>query len=157
VADMRLQAAAVANLENPYRGLDAFRESDSALFFGRDDLVRRLWTKFHRLQREHAPRVLAVLGPSGSGKSSLVRGGLLPELVRDPMEGMRNPTVLVLRPGADPLQRLEDVLARLTPTGGTAPTTRDPTPSLDLVHRAARSAGDSDHRVVIFIDQLEEL
>ena len=157
VADTRLQAAAVANLENPYRGLDAFRESDSALFFGRDDLMRRLWTKFHALQRGHVPRVLPVLGPSGSGKSSLVRAGLLPELVRQPMEGMRNPTVLVLRPGADPLHRLADVLARLTPTGGTAPTTLEPTPSPDLVHRAAQRAGDADHRVVIFVDQLEEL
>jgi tetratricopeptide (TPR) repeat protein len=158
VADNRLRASVSesSTLQNPYRGLDAFRETDSALFFGRDDLKTRLWAKFHALQRGHAPRLLPVLGASGAGKSSLVRAGLLPELVRQPMEGMRNPTVLVLRPGTDPLQRLAEVLARLAAQYGTAPTALA-TSSPDLVHSAARNIGDADHRVVIFVDQLEEL
>jgi hypothetical protein len=48
VADARLQAAEAAVKGNPYRGLDAFRETDSAVFFGRDDLIRRLWSRFTR-------------------------------------------------------------------------------------------------------------
>ena len=86
--DARLRASAPSSLVEPYRGLDAFRETDSALFFGREDLIQKLWTKFHALQRASVPRLLPIVGASGSGKSSLVRAGLLPELVRQPMDGM---------------------------------------------------------------------
>jgi hypothetical protein len=71
VADTRLAAPEASTLQNPYRGLDAFRETDSALFFGREDLIRRLWTRFHALQRGQAPRLLPILGASGSGNLSL--------------------------------------------------------------------------------------
>lgn len=87
VADTRLRAADASLRENPYRGLDAFRETDNALFFGRDDMVRQLWIRLLALPRDQAPRLLPILGASGSGKSSLVRAGLLPELVRQPSCG----------------------------------------------------------------------
>jgi energy-coupling factor transporter ATP-binding protein EcfA2 len=87
----------------PWRGLDAFREEDSALFFGRGSvsepespigqLVRKV--------REH--RFVMVVGRSGSGKSSLVFAGLVPALRRD-RNRFRN--VLTLRPGPTPLRAL---------------------------------------------------
>ena len=58
----------------PYRGLLPFREADSAWFFGRDGDVQRLVEKLKTSQ------FLAVVGPSGSGKSSLTLAGLLPAL-----------------------------------------------------------------------------
>jgi WD40 repeat protein len=153
-ADARLQARDAPPAGNPYRGLQAFGEADSAVFFGREDLIVRLWTRFHSLQRGSAPRILPVLGASGSGKSSLVRAGLLPELVRQPIDGMRSPIVLVLRPGAAPLQRLADGLARIAGGDAAPPGSRL---ALDAVHAAARAGCGAGERMVIFVDQLEEL
>jgi WD40 repeat protein len=158
VADPRLQAPAASTRDNPYRGLSAFRETDSELFFGRDDLKTRLRIRLHALLvRGHAPRLLPILGPSGTGKSSLVRAGLLPELVRSPMDGLHHPKVLVLRPGADPLRELAKVLVQFAATNHAAPKDLGPVTSADFVHRVAQGAADVDHRVVIFVDQLEEL
>src|SRR5262249_33009510 len=87
----------------PYRGLDAFREEDSAFFFGRgsaDDPASDIG-KLVRMVREF-PFVM-VVGRSGSGKSSLVFAGLVPALRR---ERDRLWNVLSLRPGPEPLRAL---------------------------------------------------
>src|SRR5467141_2508472 len=87
----------------PYRGLDAFREEDSAFFFGRGGVDEPGSPIGHlvRTVREH-PFVM-VVGRSGSGKSSLVYAGLLPALRR---ERDRFWSVLSLRPGPEPLRAL---------------------------------------------------
>src|SRR5690606_16070344 len=72
-----------AELENPYKGLRAFREGDADDFFGRDDLIARLLTRMD----EPDERFLAVVGPSGSGKSSVVKAGLIPALRRGALPG----------------------------------------------------------------------
>jgi DNA-binding SARP family transcriptional activator len=79
----------------PYRGLSAFREQDAVLFFGREDLTDRLVG-----QLEHRPLV-ALLGPSGSGKSSLLFAGAVPRLRRADW------VIAALRPamGASPLTK----------------------------------------------------
>lgn len=59
---------------NPYKGLRAFEESDALDFHGRGDLIEQL------VERLAETRFLAVVGPSGSGKSSVVRAGLIPAL-----------------------------------------------------------------------------
>ena len=64
-------------LPSPYVGLRPFTENEALLFFGRDAHVRDLLAKLERKQR-----FLAVLGASGTGKSSLVRAGLIPALHR---------------------------------------------------------------------------
>jgi WD40 repeat protein len=87
----------------PYRGLDAFDEADHVRFFGRQRLLEKL---IGRLERE-GRRLLAVLGPSGSGKSSLVRAGLVPALRAGALpggEGWRFLPPMV--PGTDPLAAL---------------------------------------------------
>lgn len=89
----------------PYLGLDAFREANSNLFYGRQRLVERL------LEQLAENRLLTLVGPSGSGKSSVVRAGLLPTLKAGALPGSQEwryypPFV----PGSDPLA----TLARLT-------------------------------------------
>ncbi|MGW2724077.1 nSTAND1 domain-containing NTPase [Streptomyces sp. NPDC001492] len=84
--------------EPPYRGLARFEPADAALFFGRDQLTDRL------LELTGSRRFTAVFGPSGSGKSSLLRAGLVPRL-RVPDEGSPPPAALrVLTPGEHPLR-----------------------------------------------------
>lgn len=167
VADQRLlarrssAAAAGTPVDNPYRGLDAFYETHAAWFFGRTRLVRRAWVLFQNLQRGTSPRILAVVGASGSGKSSLVRAGLLTELARQPMAGLGSPQVLVVRPGAAPLQRLAEVLARLLGPGTdieAALARRGSAGSFDALHRliAARAQAQRSPLVVV-VDQFEEL
>ncbi|WP_344678576.1 trypsin-like peptidase domain-containing protein [Saccharopolyspora taberi] len=80
---------------NPYLGLRSFEEADARLFHGRDDDVARLAA----LVRDRD--LVAVAGPSGSGKSSLVRAGLLPALRADGVD------IVDLRPDPDDLARLE--------------------------------------------------
>lgn len=79
----------------PFRGLESFRPEDKEFFFGRDALIKKLLGKF----KSHS--FLAVLGMSGSGKSSLVMAGLVPVLGLD---------YAVFRPGVDPLAELESAL-----------------------------------------------
>ena len=70
-----------AIVANPYKGLRAFEEGDAVDFFGREELVEEL------IKRVEQTRFLAVVGPSGSGKSSVVRAGLIPALRRGAIAG----------------------------------------------------------------------
>ncbi len=93
--------------QNPYPGLRPFKFEESYLFFGREgqseDLLRRL-------ERSH---FLAVVGTSGSGKSSLVRAGLLPLLLSGYMPNTgANWRIAVFRPGNDPIHNLAWSLAQ---------------------------------------------
>ncbi|TVZ90531.1 helix-turn-helix domain-containing protein [Streptomyces sp. BK340] len=95
--------------EPPYRGLARFEPADAALFFGRDELTDRL------LKLTRSRRFTAVFGSSGSGKSSLLRAGLIPRL-RDSDTTESAPAALrVLTPGEHPLRTHEQ---RLTPKDG---------------------------------------
>ncbi|MGE0025474.1 MAG: AAA family ATPase, partial [Thermoleophilia bacterium] len=134
----------------PYRGLEAFREEDAALYFGREQDVARV------LQRLQVSRFVAVVGPSGSGKSSLVQAGLLPALRRDgaPTAGWR---VLEMVPGARPLSALAAQLAHLP--GAAAPSPADlgaDERTLDMATARALEGRPADDRVLLVVDQLEE-
>lgn len=103
-AELAAEKAEEERSRPPYRGLTRFEPGDADLFFGRDQLVERLT----ELNRKH--RFTAVFGPSGSGKSSLLRAGLIPRL-RTPGEtgasgddGVPPAAVRILTPGADPLR-----------------------------------------------------
>src|SRR5215813_15477729 len=83
---------------NPFPGLRSFEFDESHLFFGRDGQSEQLITK---LGRTH---FVAVVGTSGSGKSSLVRAGLLPALFGGFMAGAHSAwRVTIMRPGNDPI------------------------------------------------------
>ncbi len=97
----------------PFRGLERFEAGDSILYFGRDRAVEEL------LERMKGARVVAVVGASGTGKSSLVRAGLLPALLRgrytDPSGGTRKWHAAVFRPGDNVFREMASALPQLKP------------------------------------------
>ena len=97
----------------PFSGLRAFDVEDALLFYGRERETEEL------LDRLRLNRFLAVVGASGSGKSSLVRAGLIPALHRgrfhDGKVWIPSWRVAIFRPGNDPLRELAKVLPDLDP------------------------------------------
>ena len=85
-----------ADVPSPYKGLVRFEPEDSELFFGREELVSAL------VKRLEDSAFLAVVGPSGSGKSSLVRAGVVPTLER----GDESIRIAIIEPGEHPLQKV---------------------------------------------------
>lgn len=109
---------------NPYKGLEAFGQGDADRFFGREKLTQEIFNKFQAIHEapgdDASPRrFLAILGPSGSGKSSVARAGLVPELLRRPLPGVKQNRVAVFKPGQYPLERLADALAGIVGENGT--------------------------------------
>ncbi|HEX3049497.1 MAG TPA: protein kinase [Aggregatilineaceae bacterium] len=91
--------------QNPYKGLRAFDEADAADFYGREILVEQMLE-----QLATQGRFLAVVGPSGSGKSSAVRAGLIPALRDGALTGSAHWFIVKMVPGAHPYDQLETAL-----------------------------------------------
>ncbi|BBX66551.1 nSTAND1 domain-containing NTPase [Mycolicibacterium psychrotolerans] len=70
----------------PYRGWEPLEAADAAIFFGRDAEILRGLDALRRMRRTKVETVFAILGPSGTGKSSFLRAGLLPRVIRDDRE-----------------------------------------------------------------------
>src|SRR5262245_13360378 len=99
--EAQLQETRVAALGGcPYKGLARFEAADAANFFGRERLVAEL------IARLAESRLLAVVGPSGSGKSSLVRAGLLPALAAGMLPGGQPREPVIVCPGPHPAREL---------------------------------------------------
>ena len=98
--------ATVPDIKNPFVGLRAFEEDEDYLFFGRTAEINDLLKKFGN------SRLLAVVGSSGSGKSSLVKSGLLPAMYSGFLSVGRNWRVAVFRPGDDPICNMTKELAK---------------------------------------------
>ena len=119
----------------PYPGMVPFSAADARFFYGREAEIEEM------LRRLRLGRYLLVIGPSGSGKSSLVTAGLLPALAQ------RQPgtwQVVTLRPGATPAATLAQALAG------------DPTHPAAAV-TALLAAHPPTSRLLVVIDQFEEL
>ena len=125
---------------NPWRGLSSYDSQDAALFFGREAPTAALQEAI-----DGKPLVV-VLGASGTGKSSLVKAGVLPKLAAD----SRWVLLPVVRPGTTPLDALAKAVASLAP--GTAST---PTAIEDSV--AAWCQEHPGQRLLLVVDQCEEL
>ncbi|MGB9358960.1 MAG: BTAD domain-containing putative transcriptional regulator [Acidimicrobiia bacterium] len=97
-------AVATTARRNPYKGLRTFGEDDAGDFHGRAALVRRLC---EALERSVGPRLLVLVGASGSGKSSVLRAGLMPVL------RVRGTDVAILHPGSTTHDQLRTVVDRL--------------------------------------------
>ncbi len=90
---------------NPFPGLRPFEQDEDYLFFGREELCSEL------LRRLRQNRFLAAVGTSGSGKSSLIRAGLLPALTGGFMAGTgSNWRIALFRPGDNPIAKLAGAL-----------------------------------------------
>ncbi len=109
-ADFDPDADATA-AEPPYRGLARFETGDSGLFFGRDRLTADLVDLMRRR------RFAAVFGPSGIGKSSLLRAGLIPVLRESEDPALRPSAIRILTPG-DQLSRTYELLRETSGGGG---------------------------------------
>jgi len=135
----------------PFKGLQCFEPADSGRFFGREQLTE---TFVERLSQHP---FLAIVGASGSGKSSLVRAGLVPELAG----GLAAETgVYLLTPGAHPLEAMAACLAR--EAGAVADLARDleqdPSTLLRQLRGRATRGGDNGAALPVFVaDQFEEL
>ncbi|MET8848497.1 XRE family transcriptional regulator [Amycolatopsis sp. NPDC004625] len=136
------------HVESPYVGLTVFQPGDAARFFGRDRGVDEL---AGRLAQQ---RFLAVFGPSGSGKSSLLRAGLLPRLRASTAQSRE----VLFTPGSRPLEECAVQLAVLT--GATAAQLytelRADARNLHLAIRQAL-AGAAEDELIMIIDQFEEV
>ena len=107
----------------PYKGLAAYDPEDAEYFFGREQLVAEV------VARLVGASLLGVVGPSGGGKSSLVRAGLLPALAGGVLPGSDRWAQVLMRPGEHPVSELRRVVARVA----------------------------GEHRVVLVVDQFEEV
>jgi WD40 repeat protein/DNA-binding SARP family transcriptional activator len=93
----------------PFKGLAPFDVADAEYFFGRERLVAEL------VARLVGTSLLGVVGPSGSGKSSVVRAGLMPALVGGVLPGSEDWTQVLIRPGEHPLDELSGAVADVDP------------------------------------------
>jgi DNA-binding SARP family transcriptional activator/WD40 repeat protein len=148
-------ATVVGDLVNPFKALRAFREADAADFYGRDRLVARFVDVLGR--PGSAGRLLAVVGPSGSGKSSAVRSGLLPRLRTGAVPGSDDWFITTMLPGSHPFDELESALSRVA--------VRQPGPLVEMMRGDDRGIArainqilpDEDSELLLVIDQFEEL
>ncbi len=143
-------------VENPFKGLRAFQEEDADDFFGREALVAQI---IERLQ-DPAPnaRFLAIVGPSGSGKSSVARAGLIPALRRGAIPGAQRWIIVDMMPGAHPLEELEATLTRVAspPPAGLLRLLREDEDGLSYaIKRVLPPVGE--HELFLLIDQFEEI
>ncbi|MCA9921699.1 MAG: hypothetical protein KC421_04975, partial [Anaerolineales bacterium] len=132
----------------PYLGLDAFNTNNHDYFFGRDKIIKKM---IARLQNG---RFLAIIGPSGSGKSSTALAGLLPQLQNGALSGSREWTYLPpLMPGAHPLESLANSLVYAAEPAGpiVEQLAQSPTYLADRLDEIAPNGA------VLIIDQFEEL
>lgn len=139
---------------NPYKGLRAFDEADAADFFGRADLVDEILA---RLRRDDVRgRLVLVVGGSGSGKSSVVRAGLLPRLRRGEARGSQRWFVTTMLPGSSPFKELAESLRRVAvvETSGLADKLAEDEAGVD---RVLRRLVPGDGQLLLVVDQLEEL
>jgi WD40 repeat protein/serine/threonine protein kinase len=167
-----IMLAGGADPMNPYKGLRPFQEADAADFFGRERLLDQLLLRLaaiavaenaspestgHLLEGQSGPRFLAVVGPSGSGKSSVVKAGLIPALRRGALPGSANWFVAQMVPGSSPFEELASALLRVavsTPPDLLSRLLRDRRALLQVVNEILPKDGSE---LLLVIDQFEEL
>ncbi len=142
---------------NPFPGLRSFQEDEDFLFFGREGQIAEL---LKRLRNQH---FLAVVGTSGSGKSSLIRAGLIPALHRGTLVSAGSKwEVLYTRPGGSPMENL----ARALEQSDLYESSNELFPRLlaclnrsrsGLIDAIRQSSTGSDTNLLLVIDQFEEV
>ncbi|MGP4011763.1 NACHT and WD repeat domain-containing protein [Streptomyces sp. 4N124] len=151
---------ATPTTECPYPGLAAFAEDQSGWFFGRDAVTADLLVRLD--ERLRYGGALVVVAPSGAGKSSILRAGLLPALARGalPAAGSAHWPRVLLTPSAHPSAALFAHLAQavgVNPQNASAALNIGSQTCVAVLHAAIAGAGQSGRRLVLVVDQLEEL
>lgn len=131
---------------NPYRGLYAFEEADADGFFGRNDVVANI---IERL--EQGQRLVTLVGPSGSGKSSVLRAGVMPKLRKG--KGMTPWVVAQMVPGAHPYAELEAALLHSLPDTPASLRQQLEADEAAIVRAALRILPQGRSRLLLVIDQ----
>jgi|FLYN01.1.fsa_nt_gi WD40 repeat protein/serine/threonine protein kinase len=158
---------------NPYKGLRPFQEADAADFFGREKLVEHLLMRLaaieprsedapleetgRLLEGESGPRFLAVVGPSGSGKSSVVKAGLIPALRRGALPGSADWFVAQMTPGSSPFEELAAALLRIAANAPPNLLERLRKDERGLLQVASEVLPADSSELLLVIDQFEEL
>jgi energy-coupling factor transporter ATP-binding protein EcfA2 len=149
-----------ATRTNPFPGLRSFEPEEDHLFFGREARIDELLTRLRR------SRFLSVVGTSGSGKSSLIRSGLIPSLYSGLMSKAGSSwRVVLFRPGEDPIGHLADALNQPEALGADEP---DETSrallevtlrrsAMGLVECARQARVPEHENILVVVDQFEEL
>lgn len=150
----RPPSAVGARAVNPYKGLRPFTESDAGDFFGREKLVESLLA---RLAGSENGQILAVVGPSGSGKSSVVRAGLVPALRAGALPGSADWFFVQMHPGRRPFVELETALLRVAVNPPESLLDQLRSEAGDLHHALFRCLPDENGHLFLLIDQFEEL
>jgi type II secretory pathway predicted ATPase ExeA len=150
---------------NPYKGLRAFTGDDAHDFFGRDTLINELANELEEAlaaeeKSQPCARLLAVVGPSGSGKSSVVMAGLLPRLREGRLPGSEQWVYLdPIVPGARPIEALTLALSEHLPDKSLKAIREDleDDAARGLHLLATKLAKRPGTNVVLLVDQFEEL
>ena len=147
----KLEDAPPLNVKNnPYKGLQSYDEKDSNLFFGRAEQIEKLYQKVVANKQ----KLTLVLGASGTGKSSVVKAGLIPQFRKDKTWSILPP----FRPGESPFQSLNNVLESvkqpLLPTSSATPSRL-----LTLAEESLANwfNNNPQAKLLVVIDQFEEL
>jgi Novel STAND NTPase 1 len=142
---------ATTTATNPFPGLRPYQASESDLFFGRDEQIEEL------LGRLRERRLVAVVGASGSGKSSLVRAGVVPALECGYLAGAGSEwRIATLRPGGDPMGELARNVGGSLGISETEARTELSRSSLGLAELTQRYLHQGQNLLVL-VDQFEEL
>jgi WD40 repeat protein/serine/threonine protein kinase len=148
---------------NPYKGLRAFESADNRDYFGREVVVDYLLSKLavrssrSGNQATGNGRFLAIVGPSGSGKSSLVKAGLVPAIWSGIFPKSDKWFVLTMVPGARPLDALETSLTHIAVEQGVNIREHLDRDGHGLARVANHILPDDDSELLVIIDQFEEL
>jgi WD40 repeat protein/transcriptional regulator with XRE-family HTH domain len=144
----------------PYRGLAPYRAEDARWFFGRERAIATLVARLTDRVQRGGP--LAVVAPSGAGKTSLLRAGLLPALARGslPAPGSAEWPVVVFTPTAHPVAELASRVA--TATGSSVPDVlaelaAGPHRFLSVLRDRPDGPAPAGSRLVLVVDQFEEV
>ncbi len=138
---------------NPFPGLSSFESQDSELFFGRESHITALRKKLS------ITRFLAIVASSGSGKSSMIKAGLIPSLEKEKLSGteVADWNIILFKPGATPIRNLMRALTREIPDFATdsngieSELAQNPTLLCDRLQQI------QEKNTLLVIDQFEEI
>src|SRR4051812_24023021 len=149
--------------QNPYRGLELFDVDHAPLFFGREALTEWLLDALRRKPSGAENRFLAIVGASGSGKSSVARAGLLAALKEGKLGGSASWPRAICRPGAEPFFNLANALKGVAHESDRALVfdrlqgRKDGERSLHVAAGLALGEPPRAERLVVLVDQFEEV